>query len=165
MMKTLVAMSLALAALHASAAPATGAPGSAACSKALEQLRELEDRMLNAPRERAEALRKQMLLSRRAAALACLGESSADDTAPRPPRVEAPTAPPRDATPPVALPLRLPSTMTPSRVAPPALPRTLSSCDVNGCWTNDGIRLQRVGPQLLGPRGVCSTAGNVVQCP
>jgi len=163
-MKALTALLLAMTALHANAAPATGAPGSAPCGKALDMLRELEDRVLAAPRERAEALRRQMLQSRRAAALACLGESD-DEMRPGPSRVEAPVATPRGTVPPPLPPLRLPNTTTPPRVASPNPPRTLSACDANGCWTNDGIRLQRVGPQLLGPSGFCSTAGNSVQCP
>ena len=162
-MKAGVALLLGLAALHASAAPATGTPGSAGCGKALEALRELEDRVLAAPRDRAEALRRQLPPARRTAALACLGESGdGSDTVARPPRVEAPA---RAVMPPTLPAIRLPSTSTPSRVAPPALPRTLGACDANGCWTSDGIRLQRVGPQLLGPNGFCSTAGNAVQCP
>lgn len=164
-MRTLVLLLLALGALHAGAASAagtTGAPGSPACGKALETLRELEDRVLAAPRERAEALRRQLLPVRRNAALACLGDSG-DDATPRPPRVEA-TPPLRGPTLPAAPSLQLPGP-TPARVAPPTPPRTLGACDANGCWTSDGIRLQRVGPQLLGPSGFCSTAGNSVQCP
>jgi hypothetical protein len=157
-MKALAPVLLALAALHAVAAP-----GSPACGKALEALRELEDRVLAAPRERADALRRQMLQVRRNAALVCLGESG-DETTSRPPRVEAPP-PSRGAAPAALAPLRLPNPAPPARVAPPDTPRALSTCDANGCWTSDGVRLQRVGPQLLGPSGFCTTAGHTVQCP
>lgn len=158
---TLLAMGL--VALQGAAAPPAGAPGSVACAKALDTLRELEDRVLAAQRDRAEALRRQLLQSRRHAALACLGERG-DDVLPRAPGVEAPAAPARPPAAPLPS-LRLPSTTTPPRVQPPSTPRTLGACDANGCWTSDGLRLQRLGPQLLGPNGFCSTAGNAVQCP
>jgi hypothetical protein len=47
----------------------------------------------------------------------------------------------------------------------PVLPKSITSCDALGCWASDGTRLQRVGPNLLGPRGFCSAPGGVLQCP
>lgn len=157
-MKALAPLLLALAAVHSAAAP-----GSPACSKALDALRELEDRVLSAPRERADALRRQLLQVRRHAALACLGESG-DEATPRPPRIEAPSPSRSPAQAAIPLP-RLQNPSPPARIPSPNTPRTLSACDANGCWTNDGVRLQRVGPQLLGPSGFCTTAGHSVQCP
>ncbi len=141
-------------------ASAWGAPQSAPCSRALDLLREQEDRVIAAPRDRVEAARQRMLQARRAAALACLGEGG-DQTSPRPARTEGPPA-----APPRAQPTRTPrpSPVPPAVPAPP-LPRTLGACDSNGCWTSDGLRLQRAGPQLLGPNGFCSVAGTAVHCP
>jgi len=49
--------------------------------------------------------------------------------------------------------------------APPERPYAITSCDSGGCWANDGSRLNRVGPNLWGPRGVCTVQGSLVQCP
>jgi hypothetical protein len=44
-------------------------------------------------------------------------------------------------------------------------PRTVTSCDAGGCWANDGSRLDRVGPNLWGKRGICTLTGTLLQCP
>jgi hypothetical protein len=44
-------------------------------------------------------------------------------------------------------------------------PLGATACDPGGCWASDGTRLQRVGPQLLGPRGFCSLQGGLLHCP
>jgi hypothetical protein len=41
----------------------------------------------------------------------------------------------------------------------------LNACDATGCWASDGTRLLRAGPNLIGPRGICTTSGPFVQCP
>lgn len=58
------------------------------------------------------------------------------------------------------------------RGAPPApktrhadRPYAITSCDAGGCWANDGSRLNRVGPNLWGPHGICTVQGSLVQCP
>ena len=51
------------------------------------------------------------------------------------------------------------------RPAPAERPYAITSCDPGGCWANDGTRLNRVGPSLWGPRGVCTVQGSLVQCP
>lgn len=153
---------LALAGLQALAAPPSGSPTSATCRQALDTLREREDRVLAAtPRGAAEGERRQMLQARRVAALACLGEAEPEVPRRLPGAVDAqlPIAPMKLAAPRPAGPA------APPAAPPPALPRTLTTCDANGCWTSDGQRLQRVGPQLLGPRGFCSVTGAAVQCP
>jgi len=43
--------------------------------------------------------------------------------------------------------------------------RSITSCDAAGCWASDGTRLQRMGPSLVGPQGVCNVSGNVASCP
>jgi len=54
-------------------------------------------------------------------------------------------------------------------LAPPATgvdrPYAITSCDAGGCWANDGSRLNRVGPNLWGPHGICSVQGSLLQCP
>jgi hypothetical protein len=63
-----------------------------------------------------------------------------------------------------------------SQVAAPATPpapsrstteplRSVTACDAAGCWASDGSRLQRLGPNLVGPRGVCTVQGAVLNCP
>jgi hypothetical protein len=63
-------------------------------------------------------------------------------------------------------------TAAPARAAPPAPPTApaekayaITSCDAGGCWANDGSRLNRVGPNLWGPRGICTVQGSLLQCP
>lgn len=83
-----------------------------------------------------------------------------------PPRTAQPAAkagPPAHTVPaaPRATPTAVPAPAP--RPAPP--PLTISACDATGCWASDGTRLQRAGPNLLGPTGVCTTSGPFVQCP
>src|SRR5471030_698953 len=37
--------------------------------------------------------------------------------------------------------------------------RTVTQCDPSGCWTSDGVRLNRLGPLLIGPSGACTVQG------
>jgi hypothetical protein len=71
--------------------------------------------------------------------------------------------------PPVALPSAIARPATPPSPNPPAVAqqplRSVTSCDATGCWANDGTRLQRMGPTLVGPRGVCQQTGAVLNCP
>ena len=59
---------------------------------------------------------------------------------------------------------RVPRRSRPPR-APAERPYAITSCDSGGCWANDGSRLNRVGPNLWGPRGICTVQGSLVQCP
>lgn len=77
----------------------------------------------------------------------------------------------RWAQPPVAVPapsFALPRPPAPQPL-PPAVPierpATVTACDPNGCWTSDGTRLQRIGPNLLGPGSTCSVQGAFAYCP
>lgn len=148
----------------AGATPPRDAPRSAACRDALAALQAQEGKAM-AERQGASAPTSTELLAqlepwRRQAARACLGGSG--DPAPPTHSVAPPpfSVTPAPVRPPVAAP-------TPGAVVPPppAVPSTVTSCDPNGCWTSDGSRLQRVGPNLVGPRGVCSTQGVLLQCP
>lgn len=72
-----------------------------------------------------------------------------------PPPIIAPPGPPAAA-------------MTPRPVAPPVVvdrPATVITCDANGCWASDGVRLNRVAPQLLAPTGACIPQAGQPQCP
>jgi len=53
----------------------------------------------------------------------------------------------------------------PSPALPAPAPTSVLSCDIGGCWANDGSRLNRVGPTLWGPRGACTVLGTLLQCP
>ena len=46
------------------------------------------------------------------------------------------------------------------------MPTVITTCDAAGCWTSDGRRLERVAPDMfVGPRGICSGQGVMLQCP
>jgi len=112
--------------------------------------------------------------ARRAAASACL-RSRADPAAVRQPDARLPDVRQPGVQPPIALqPLpttRPPRTLstprpTPSPVTrPPDRPRVVTTCDAIGCWADDGSRLDRVGPNLRGPRGLCTLQGTLLSCP
>jgi hypothetical protein len=44
-------------------------------------------------------------------------------------------------------------------------PATVSGCDPGGCWVDDGVRLQRVAPNLMAPGGLCAQAPGAAGCP
>lgn len=54
----------------------------------------------------------------------------------------------------------------PARAAP-AMPRptAITACDPAGCWDSEGRRLNNMGPLLMGPRGLCTLHGGVLNCP
>lgn len=144
---------------------------SADCRQALESLQVQEAAALASPwangpsdgrGQRAPDARLQA--SRRNAAAACL--ASRDDPPPapqhlaQPPIVVAPITVARPTAPPA---LRIePMTPLPK---PVDRPRFTMSCDAAGCWADDGSRLNRVGPNLWGSRGVCTVVGTLLQCP
>lgn len=132
--------------------------GAPACRRAVDQL---EAREAAAARDGRSA-RAELDAARRQAAVACLGGHDAPASAPaaRPPATGRPTAPP--GRPPEGRP---PPTGIPTPVPRPAAPVTITACDATGCWASDGSRLQRVGPNLLGPKGICSTSGSILTCP
>lgn len=103
-----------------------------------------------------EALRRQ-------ATRDCLGGSG---TRTRPPPT---TRPPVSVAPPVVDAPPAPSAPVATIPPPPPVeierPAVITSCDAAGCWTSDGVRLNRSGPLLLGPGGACVTSGHVVRCP
>ena len=106
---------------------------------------------------------------RRQAARACLARR-ADPATPSSERLVRP--PPITAAPLAVAPASHPAPTAMARAAPlspstaPAeKPYAITSCDAGGCWANDGSRLNRVGPNLWGPRGICTVQGSLLQCP
>jgi len=94
---------------------------------------------------------------RKGVARECLGkEDPAPERTPRPPVAVAPVASPRPAIPPA------PAALPPPVQIPPL--RTVTQCDPSGCWTSDGIRLNRMGPILVGPLGACTVQSRVLSC-
>lgn len=139
------------------------------CRAALDALRAREDAASAAaaagrPHVPDAALQAQ----RRAAARACLGGRADAPPAParlaQPPLAVPPVPPLPAARPPAPTPLRIePMQPSPRQFAPPP---SITSCDAAGCWTSEGTRLHRVGPDLLsGPRGHCSVQGTLLHCP
>ncbi|HYF18172.1 MAG TPA: hypothetical protein VEA40_09925 [Ramlibacter sp.] len=127
---------------------------SAACGERLSVLQAA--RSGNAPAAQVEA-------ARLAATQACLGGGGA---AVRP----SPTAQPPLQVPPVAIePPAAARPPVPMAPPPPPVaierPPVITSCDDGGCWASDGSRLNRSGPVLIGPNGLCTVTGNVARCP
>lgn len=156
-------MTLALSAMNAQQG---AGPDTLACRQAFAALEAQETKVVEARRRDAPADHPDPIAPlrelRREAALACLG--GPPDAVP-PLRTGQPTI----AAPPPA-PAAVPISLLRPAAAAPALPRpagpvSISSCDATGCWASDGTRLQRAGPNLLGPRGLCTAAGGIVNCP
>ena len=103
---------------------------------------------------------------RRRASVACLGGRS---TAPpqRQRFAEPPVSvPPVAVPPPGAARASPPRRMLPAAPPPQARrPTAITSCDPLGCWANDGSRLNGMGPNLVGERGVCKANGKLLRCP
>jgi hypothetical protein len=138
------------------------------CRRSMERLRMQEAALpasAPAPAQAAAAvpsLPPALREARRQAARACLGTQA--DTLPAPPRRVEPPVGVLPPAPPRLVPARPVPAPAPVLSAPPA-PATLTSCDPGGCWTSDGTRLQRVGPNLLGPRGFCTVTAAQPMCP
>lgn len=142
---------------------------SATCRQALNALRVQEQASVaEAERGLGPAARQASLLrlaqARQQAAQTCL-QGRTEVSPPAPQRFVTPPL----SVPPVALPAPtvLPMPVTPLPPAPPRVspPVSITSCDALGCWASDGTRLQRAGPNLLGPRGFCSAPGGLLHCP
>jgi hypothetical protein len=169
--------------LAAIAAPiaATAAPGdpleSAECRRALAVLGAEESAVAEASRASGGVTANDRRLIdatlaplRRGAARACLARRADPATLASQPLLR----PPPIATTPLAVaPPSSPAlTVATPRAAPLApflsaleRPYAITSCDAGGCWANDGSRLNRVGPNLWGPHGICTLQGSLVQCP
>jgi hypothetical protein len=159
---------VAAAAAYGAAAPAAADPlRSTACRDALAALDVHERAIAPAPTSPAAPPDARLLALRRAAARTCLG-ARGDAPPPRGAVVPPPgafAAPPSPVAPPPGPAAQL--RIEPVRPPAPTAPSAVTSCDPQGCWTSDGQRLQRhgPGPDLLGPRGVCSRQGTLLHCP
>lgn len=170
MTRGLFAFGIAIAASTAAAQPA-GTLMSSACRAALESLQAHETALLAAPRTDTQPATRaqrnpdaQLERLRRAAARACLGDNA--DGPPPPPSQQ--FAPPPIVVPSITGARRPPpSPMAPAAplLKPAEPPTAVLGCDAIGCWANDGSRLMRVGPNLLGQRGLCTVQGAVLHCP
>ncbi len=145
------------------AGPAAARPGSPACGAALAELERREQALLALPADARGAQRPRVIEQQRRAAMACLG--GPPDAPPRAGLAAAPISA-APATAPVARPLPAPSASSAVVPAPPARPPgTVGSCDALGCWASDGTRLQKIGPSLLGPGGLCTVTAGFLRCP
>jgi hypothetical protein len=126
------------------------------CEQRLAALNAARAAGADANAERIEVLRRQ-------ATQACLGTTGAA-TRPSPVlREPIAVAPPTLEVP------RPPRSPVPASPLPPPVaierPPVITSCDAGGCWDSNGTRLNRAGPVLLGPGGMCTTVGATVRCP
>lgn len=124
--------------------------------------REALEQAIGEPAANREVHAARLARARQQAATACLGRDSSSrerSGAPQPPQIVAP-APAA-----VPQPRQLPAPAAPA--APLAIPRaaTITACDPAGCWDSEGRRLNNVGPLLVGPRGLCTLQGGVLNCP
>jgi len=173
LLASIAALTSALAPLAALAAPVDPLESSE-CQRALAALGSHEAAVAEASGASAAVsaddrrhIAAKLAPVRRQAARACLARSlDPPSSSPlvRPPPIA--TAPRAIA--PASSPAPSRSTAGPAPPMRPAQverPYAITSCDPGGCWANDGTRLNRVGPSLWGPRGVCTVQGSLVQCP
>ena len=131
---------------------ATDPLASAECQLARRQL----DLVLSAATEGRHENAAELEQALQRTALACLGQAdSGGIRAPQPVVVVPPIV---TAAPPPPLIVAPPPPVTVPRLS------VITSCDPGGCWDSDGTRLHRAGPNLMGPRGLCSVQGNVLNC-
>ena len=134
---------------------------SPACVDALDALQAREATLLSAARSPAgragSAEASDLAPYRKRVARECLGKE--DPALERTPRVPIAVSP--VVMPPPAIP-RAREALPPPVELPPL--RTLTQCDPSGCWTSDGVRLNRLGPLLVGPPGACTVQSGVLSC-
>ncbi|MBL0420746.1 hypothetical protein JI739_10360 [Ramlibacter sp. AW1] len=117
--------------------------------------------------QRLDALRQQAAApqaveaARQRAAQACLEGPAPGHPVPRSPQPPVRVAPVAPTPAPAVAP---PITWPPAPLAVER-PSVVTSCDATGCWDADGRRLNRVGPELHGPRGPCMPMGSTFVCP
>jgi hypothetical protein len=160
------------AAAQTAPVPVPVSPQSTACRQSMDALQAQESATLaasrgaapsaSAPGANAAALKPW----RDRAARDCLGAGPAT-VAPTRTAQPAVTVPSVTAGRPITAPTAPSSPATSSPVLPPRTEPMLTvvGCDAAGCWASDGSRLNRVGPNLVGPRGNCSLEGAVLRCP
>ena len=165
--------------IDASAAAASGDPlESAECQRALAALSSEEAAVAESSHASGALSANDLRLidarlapTRRRAARACLARRTDPASLPAerlvrpPPLVAAPLA----VSPAASQPATAATTARVAPLVPPAAPAekpyAITSCDSSGCWANDGSRLNRVGPNLWSPRGICTVQGSLLQFP
>jgi len=163
----LTAITLAPAAPAARSAEAPAADGleSADCRQALDSLQAQENAAVAAPQPDGQPrLDARLQALRRQAARACLGGNG--DPQPAAQHLAQPpiVVPPIGAVRPLPQPGLAPAPPAPPP-APARAPAVITGCDAIGCWASDGSRLTRVGPNLLGRSGLCTTQAGLLHCP
>lgn len=146
---------------------------SPACRQALAAVQAQESAALSAksvqqPASAAGPSPAALLAMRERAARICLGGGTSgpppSQRTMQTPITVAPVSPTRPITTSPA-PAPTPTTTTP--VVPTRTDPTLTvtGCDATGCWASNGTRLEKSGPNLIGPRGTCTMQGAVLRCP
>jgi hypothetical protein len=143
------------------AGSAAAQPGDPLKSPECGEAREALDQA-RAAAEKDPGLASQVEPLRKRAARICLGVT--DDAQPSgrlaqpPQRVPAPIIAPSQ---------RPPAFASPGLPPPLAIerPPVITSCDPGGCWDSNGTRLNRAGPNLIGPSGLCTVQGALLSCP
>jgi hypothetical protein len=129
---------------------------SSECAAAREEL----EKVLGEPGRKARDDR--LLRARQKAVDACLGRDSGSREragAPQPAQVVPPVLPSvRPDQPPLPAIAPAPPPLAPPRAA-------ITTCDPAGCWDSEGRRLNNMGTFLIGPRGLCTLQGGVLNCP
>jgi hypothetical protein len=140
-------------------APAVDPLSSSECVAARDEL----DKALSDPALSRQARAERLAQARQRAAVVCLGPDSGTRE-----RTGAPQ--PAQVVPPPAVTVRPPPPPMPTVAAPQppvSTPRAaaITTCDPAGCWDSEGRRLNNVGPLLMGPRGLCTMHGGLLNCP
>ncbi len=137
-------------------------PACAQALAALDQVRADGAPSAQQKEDRVESYRQQ-------ASIVCLGlnEKSARKLPRAQTRGSAPMAvsPPRVVLPPAAEPAAPAAAEPSAATALPRPPTYVTTCDAGGCWDSNGLRLERAGPNLVGPSGLCTVQGTLINCP
>jgi len=154
---------LLLAAATSSTLPAQTVDADPLNSSECRSAREELDKALDEPMANRQARSERLARARQQAALLCLGREAAS-------RERSGAPEPVQAVPPPVVPVRPPSAPRAAIALPQppvAIPRaaTITTCDPAGCWDSDGRRLNNMGPLLMGPRGLCTLQGGLLNCP
>ncbi|RYX89878.1 MAG: hypothetical protein EOO28_31335 [Comamonadaceae bacterium] len=165
MKSSLCVMMLCAAAGAAGAATSAAAVPDLMSTPECRQARTRFDAAFDQVKDRRPPTSPELDEARKSAAVACFGKAAAaaahaGTRSPQPAVVVPQAAAASTPLPRVPLP-------SPGRQAPVEIgrPNHITTCDPNGCWGTDGSRLNRLGPELAGPRGICSVQGGVVACP
>lgn len=159
MVRFVAVLLLASAAAAASGQAMNADPlSSSECAAARSEL----DKALSEPAA-GQARSQRLARARQQVALVCLGPGSGE-------RVRSGAPQPAQAVPPSLIPMPPAPAPAPAITPPPPppdVPRAapLTTCDPAGCWDSEGRRLNKMGPLLISPRGLCTIEGGLLNCP